>query len=142
MRLKLNIQSEINRKLTSEQLKIVLFKAMMKMQQLATLNVPVDTGRLRNSINLNPAVPGFTNYILSDGVDYGSHVEFGTRPHWTSAENLKGWSRRVLKDEGAAYAIAGAIAKRGTEAQPFFRPALDQVKLVWLPRYFNQVFSK
>jgi len=132
----------VSKKLTIEQLKMVLFKSMIKMQELATINAPVDTGRLRNSINLRPATPGYKNYVLADGTDYGSHVEYGTKPHWTSAENLKGWSRRVLKDTGAAYAIAGAIAKRGTEAQPFFRPALDQVKIVWIPRYFNQVFNK
>lgn len=133
---------DFNDKEVVEKLKIVLFKSMIKMQQLATINVPVDTGRLRNSINLSPPRPGSSRYKLVAGSEYAAHVEYGTKPHWTSAENLKGWSRRVLKDEGAAYAVAGAIAKRGTEAQPFFRPALDQVKIVWVPRYFEQVFSK
>jgi hypothetical protein len=141
MKLKLNIKSGINKELTEDQLKKVLFKSMLKMQNLAILNCPVDTGRLRNSIILSPMTPNYKSYRLSDGVDYGIDVEYGTQPHWTSAKNLKGWSRRVLKDESAAYAIAGAIAKRGTEAQPFFRPALDQVKNIWVKRYVNQVFS-
>lgn len=142
MKLKLNIQSELNRDATIDQLKMVLFKSMIKMQELATINAPVDTGRLRNSINLNPATPGFGSYVLSDGVEYGSSVEYGTSPHFTSPKNLTDWSRRVLRDEGAAFAIAAKIAKFGTEAQPFFRPALDQVKLVWIPRYFEQVLAK
>jgi len=69
-------------------------------------------------------------------------VVHNTSPHITSAENLKGWSRRVLHNENAAYAVMKAIAKRGTEAQPFFRPSLDQVKTIWVPRYFNQILGK
>ena len=142
MRLKFNVESEIKKKLTEEQLKLVLFKSMVKMMELANINCPVDTGRLRNSIVLDPAEPGYSNYILSDGVDYGISVEFGTHPHLVSAENLKGWARRVLKDKNLAYPVAAKIAKFGTEAQPFMRPALDQVKNIWIKRYAEQVLKK
>ncbi len=142
MKLKLNIQSELNKDLTFDQLRKVLFKSMIKMQELATINAPVDTGRLRNSINLNPATPGFDSYVLSEGTDYGPDVEFGTSPRIVNPAELKDWSRRVLKDENASFAVAAKIAKFGTPAQPFFRPALSQVKMVWMPRYFQQVLSK
>lgn len=137
-----NIKNQISKKATVDQLKMVLFKSMVKMQELATINCPVDTGRLRTSINLKPSTFGYSKYLLIDGTDYGVDVEFGTSPHWTSAKNLQGWSRRVLNDKGAAFAIAAKIAKKGTEAQPFFRPALDQVKIVWVPRYYEQTLKK
>ena len=142
MRIKFNIVSKINKKETIEHLKKVLFKSMLKMQELAIINCPVDTGRLKNSIILRPTSPGYGNYKLSDGVDYGIDVEFGTSPHYTSAKNLKGWARRVLKNESAAYAVTKSIAKRGTEAQPFFRPAMDQVKKIWVKRYMAQEFKE
>lgn len=140
MKIKFNIQSKVKKKETVEHLKMVLFKSMVKMHELANIYCPVDTGRLRNSIIMKPTTPGFTSYQLSDGVDYGISVEFGTSPHHTSPKNLKGWSRRVLKNESAAFAVAAAIAKRGTEAQPFFRPALDQVRNVWIKRYMEREF--
>jgi len=142
MKINFNVKSQIDKELTINQLKQVLFKSMLKMQELATINCPVDTGRLRNSINLRPSTPGYTTYQLADGTDYGVNLEFGTSPHFTSASNLKDWSRRVLSDEKAAYAVRNAIAKRGTEAQPFFRPALIQVKKIWVKRYFEEVLGK
>lgn len=142
MKLKFNIDANISKKLTNEQLKKVLFRSMLKMHELATQNAPVDTGRLRNSIILKPATPGYSNYIISDGVDYGIHVEYGTSPHYVSPENLKGWARRVLNKGNLAYPVAASIAKYGTEAQPFFRPALDEVKNVWVKRFVEKEFRK
>lgn len=142
MQIKFKINSELKDELVLEKLKLVLFKSMLKMQQLATINAPVDTGRLKNSINLNPSSPGFLKYNLADGTDYGVDVEYGTNPHFISPKNLEAWSRRVLKDQGAAFAVANKIARFGTPAQPFFRPALVQVKEIWVPRYFNQVLGK
>jgi HK97 gp10 family phage protein len=142
MKLKFNIQSNIKKQKTEDHLKMVLFKCMIKMQELATLNCPVDTGRLRNSILIKPVNPGYSNYILRDGVTYGINVEYGTSPHHVSAKHLKGWARRVLKSESLAYPVAKKIAVKGTEAQPFFRPALDQVKNIWIRRYFKSVFKE
>jgi hypothetical protein len=142
MRLKFSIKSKVETEKAIEGLKMVLFKSMVKMHELATINCPVDTGRLRTSIILKPTSPGYNDYVLSDGVDYGIDVEFGTSPHYLSPANLKGWSRRVLGKESLAFAVANKIAKKGTEAQPFFRPALDQVKNIWVKRYSDQEFRK
>jgi len=77
MKIKFNIQSQVNKKETIEHLKMVLFKSMIKMHELAVINCPVDTGRLRNSIIIKPNTPGYKNYVLADGVEYGISVEFG-----------------------------------------------------------------
>jgi hypothetical protein len=139
----MNIKFSINKKLDKQdihkKLRLVLFKSMLKMHELAIINCPVDTGRLSNSINLDPKAPGFTEYILSDGVEYGSDVEYGTSPHVVSAKHLKGWARRVLKKESLAYPVAAKIRRFGTEAQPFFRPALHQVKNIWVERYYEEI---
>ena len=142
MKIKFSVKSKIDKEETLRLAKAVLFKAMVKMHELAVINCPVDTGRLKNSIILKPTSPGYQNYLLSDGTDYGISVEFGTAPHFTSAKNLVGWSRRVLGNKDAAYAVAKKIAKKGTEAQPWMRPALFQVKEIWIKRYWEQGLSK
>lgn len=141
MNIKFSINTELKRDLTIDKLKLALFLSMIKLQELAVIGCPVDTGRLRNSININPATPGFLTYTVSDGTDYGVNVEFGTKPHYTSVGNLEDWSRRVLGDKKLAYAVRNNIAKYGTQAQPFFRPAMQQVKNIWIRRYVNQVLS-
>jgi len=138
MNIKFNISTKIKREEMIEKAKMVLFDCFVKMQELAVMNAPVDVGTLKNSIKIFPSTPGYKTYVLADGVDYGIHVEFGTRPHYVSAKHLKGWARRVLGDEGAAYPVAKKIALLGVEAQPFFRPALDQVKNIWIKRFWNQ----
>jgi hypothetical protein len=140
MKLKFNINTELEKKEVENRIKIVLFDCMVKMHALANQYCPVDTGRLKTSIHLDPTSPGYASYKLVDGVDYGINVEYGTKPHYVSASMLKGWSRRVLGSEGAA--VAKNISKYGVEAQPFFRPSLDQVKQIWLKRYWKQEFSK
>ena len=44
-----------------------------------------------------------------------------------SLENVKG-SNRAEKVRNLAWAVSMKIKKKGTEAQPFFRPAVEQVK--------------
>ena len=61
-----------------EKAKLVLWKCMNKMEEIAKIKVPVDTGRLKNSIFLSPMQRGSRNYLLADGVDYGIHLEYGT----------------------------------------------------------------
>jgi len=121
--------------------KEILFRSMVKMQEIATMKCPVDTGRLRSSINLDPIFLGAWNYTLSVGVDYGIDVEYGTSPHMVPVKELEGWSRRVLGSADAAFPVALKIAERGTPAQPFFRPSYDEVINIWLPSIKNSVMA-
>ena len=126
---------------TDNLLQEVLYRSMVKMEEIAKYKAPVDTGNLRARIHLNPAYPGANSYVLSDGVEYGIHVEYGTNPHYVPIKPLKEWSKRVLGDENIAYAIRHKIAAKGTQASPFFRPALHEVMYKWLPRIKEQVFG-
>lgn len=69
-------------------------------------------------------------------------ISGNTSPHWVPIAPLLGWAKRHGGDEGFAYAIQQKIAKVGTNAQPFFRPAYYEVKDKWLPFYVNQVLGE
>ena len=69
---------KINEKIVDQKTKLVLFKAMLKMFNTAKRLVPVDTGRLRNSIHLTPTLPGSSLFKLFTNVEYAAAVEFGT----------------------------------------------------------------
>ena len=125
---------------TIEQQKLILWKSMHKMEELAKARCPVGhAGLLKKSIKLNPIAYGAKEYTLVCGEAYGIHVEFGTSPHYVPIQPLKDWSKRVLGDESAAYAVRAKIAKYGTDANPFFRPAFSEVKHFWLPQFWKEV---
>ncbi len=143
MKAQFSIKKELNQEKVKDQLKKVLYDSMLKMQEIAKQNCPVDIGTLRNSIILNPSIRGFNKYELVAGVTYAEDVEFGTKPHTVKdIESLKGWARRVLGDENAAYPVQKKIAKKGIEATPYFRPSLYEVKNIWVKRYLNKAFKK
>lgn len=123
-------------------LKNTLFKSVVKMQELARIAAPVDTGRLRGSIIFNPTYPESNEYILIANVDYAAAIEFGTKPHYVSANELNLWAQRKLGDSGAAFPIAKKIAMFGTRRQPFMLPAKMQVERIWVRRFLAQELAK
>ena len=145
MKINFSVQTpgmQISQNRTIAKAKKVLWLSMHKMEELAKLRVPVDTGLLRRSINLQPRAEGSKEYILADGVEYGEYIEYGTSPHYPPIAPLKKWSKRVLGDESLAYAVAKKIAIKGTSAQPFFRPALLEVKTIWVKKYWARIMSQ
>lgn len=103
------VDINIDERKLEEAAKIVLWKAVNKMVEIAKEICAVDTGLLRERIHLSPASPGEIKYIIGDGVTYGVHVEFGT------------------------YKM---------DAQPFFRPAMDQTLAFWIPRFWKEVSER
>lgn len=132
MKATFSINANINDRKVKKAVQMALFDSMLKMHELAVRRVPVDTGRLKNSIKLRPMTPGRSSYQLIVGAEYGADVEYGTSPHMPPSDALRGWSKRVLKNEDAAFAVAKKIAREGTPAQPFLRPALKEVKDRWV----------
>lgn len=128
------------RKDVIERSKRVLMKSMFKMQELAIERAPTDQGELRNKIRVNPQLLA-ERYELTSGAKHSAALELGSRPFWAPIQPLKDWSRRTLGDEGAAYAVQKSIAKNGIRAQPFMRPAYDEVNLLWIDYYKNQEFK-
>ena len=138
MKLKFNINTKINKEEIIEKIKLVLFKSMLKMHELAVMNCPVDTGILRNSIVLKPMAPGYSSYELGDGVEYGVDVEYGVSPHVIRPVNRK--ALKFTIDNKTIF--SKKVMHPGTEAQPFFRPSLDQVKQIWVQRYWEKELGK
>lgn len=134
-----NINQEVKKRS-----KKVLYRAMLTMQNIAIQKAPVDTGTLRTRITISPIEQGFTQYQLIANTDYAAGVEYGTDPHKISAEgfeNLVRWSRRKLGNKNAAWGVKYKIENTGTEAQPYMRPARDEVMNVHIDRIVEVVFS-
>lgn len=86
---------------------------------------------LANSINSIRVTS--LHYRASTGVNYASYVHDGTKPHFPNPSSLVPWVRRVLgapaeEAEGIAFAIARAISRRGTRAQPFAQQTRDKME--------------
>jgi len=78
---RLDVSMDINEETIIKRLRMVLFRVMKRVEELSSRKAPVDTGRLKNSIQLSPKTPGHDDYIVADGVHYGIHQEFGTITH-------------------------------------------------------------
>lgn len=68
---------EVERK-TIKNAQMALLETMVSLERHAKKESPVLTGRLRNSIHTEPKKPA-NKITVSDGVDYGVHVEFGAK---------------------------------------------------------------
>ena len=97
-----------------------LLRIGMKMEREAKVEVPVDTGRLRASINTSQQ--GGLAVRVGTNVKYAIWVHGGTGPHFVPAEKLQPWSKRKGVD---AYAVAKSISRKGTKANPFMQRAFD-----------------
>ena len=72
--------------------------------------------------------PDETTRIIEYISPYADDIEFGTDPHMPNIENLRGWCKRKLGDEGAVFAVAMKIKKHGTKPKPYLRPSIEEVK--------------
>jgi hypothetical protein len=90
------------------------------------------TGDLKASWHPEYANPGKLTAKVGTHLapHYGPDVEFGTRPHFPPIAALKEWAAKKLGDANAAYAVARAIAKRGTKAQKPFQQGTTNVKQI------------
>lgn len=65
---------------------------------------------------------------VSSALKYIVPLEKGSRPHWAPIGPLKLWARRVLGQEGLAWAVRAAIARRGTKPAKMFKDGLAACK--------------
>lgn len=79
-------------------------KAAYELEARAKVEVPVDTGNLRNSIRTTFENDGMTG-VVSTNVEYAIYVEYGTRfmsahPYFTpAAEQVRQSFERAVKSE-------------------------------------------
>jgi len=120
------LDREFNRQLKKcEGVKLVINEMAVKIQEQAVDNVralgAIDTGGLRQSITVDTVSRGF-GAAIGPEEPYGLYVELGTKKHFPPVQPLEEWAHRHGMD-GAGYAIAKKIARRGTQARPFLLPA-------------------
>lgn len=141
MSVKMVYEETIEQKNIEELVYRPLYLSAIKMKELAMRNAPVDMGFLKNSIVVLPNTKLSDVYIIYCGAEYGLFIEYGTSPHWVPIKPLIEWAKRHGGDDNFGYALRGKIAKEGTNAHPFFRPAYNELKEVWIPRYFKGVIE-
>ena len=98
-----------------------LDRGAIYIQSRAKENAPVDTGRLRGSIGVES--PSDRQRVIGGNTDYAEYVETGTRPHFPPPSALAGWAAR--HGGGDPRALAFHIAKAGTKAHPYMKPAAE-----------------
>jgi len=107
-----------------------LLHAAELMQYRARGLVPVEAGRLRDSIKLDKVDE--LKMMVSADAPYSGFVEFGTRPHV-----IRPKVRRALRFEvDGKVVFATRVYHPGTSPHPFFEPAFDYV-VERLPKIFN-----
>ena len=79
--------------------------------------VPVDTGRLRASINVKRE---FLIKAIGTNVEYATDVEFGTGPHEIVAKNKK-----VLANKKKGIIFGKKVKHPGSKPRPYMRPAFE-----------------
>lgn len=99
--------------------------SLLRIQAQSTKNAPFGTsGNLRNNwdIRMGRFEGSLSSGAREKGFGYGTAVEYGTRPHFVSANAISLWAnRRGLNP----YAVAKSISKKGTKANPFFKKSVD-----------------
>lgn len=127
---------------------IAVVKAAYDMENNAIENVPVDTGKLRRSINVE-VVPTSDGYRINFnvGTNYSAFVEYGTPPHDILPKNKKALRFEVGKKQrlGAKlspskgnFVITRRVKHPGTRPQPFMVPALHTAINTYIPKRIKE----
>ena len=108
---------------------------LTRSQEIIVQNKSVYTGNLLQSIKIEHLSK--TAYRINYYAPYAHDIEYGTEPHYIPPEELYDWVGKKLniKDKDVrgkvSYLIARKIAKEGTEAKPFVRPAIHEAIAKW-----------
>lgn len=88
---------------------------------------PQDTGELIESLESRVRMAGAQlQIVVGSDADQAAPMEFGTVPFFPPVSELRGWARRVLGDEDAAFGVALKISQEGIDEQPYLVPALRE----------------
>ena len=96
--------------------------------------VAVDEGMLKKSGHVEDE---FLEKIVKYDAPYADDIEFGSDPHYVPFKDLQGWVHRKRADLGVKPSavdrvvkhIQDKIGEHGTDAQPYLRPAFDEVEV-------------
>lgn len=110
------------KELLKDEIDKALLSSVLDMEREAVLNVAVDNGELRNSINYKEKSTGdVIEYHLTTDAPHAKYIEFGTKAHYPPQDVIKAWAERQGIENW--FVIWLSIGKKGTKARPFLRPA-------------------
>lgn len=72
---------------------------------------------------------------------YGAAVETGTGPHTPPHAAIERWAKKKGLPKGVSYAIVKTIQKKGTKAQPFFKPGWEESQ-DYIKSQFDKVLDR
>lgn len=156
----MSVSGELHYKNFSENLRREILRDLLGLSEHLTglfqQNVSVgSSGNLRGSFGYNiTEVQEGVALSVGTPVEYGAHLEFGTKPHWVPIDPLIRWvnaklesfvttvempgapkkriatgKRREKMVERLAYAIQQKIGKRGTEGRKYMEKSLREMGL-------------
>lgn len=114
--------SSVDEKKVEKRLVMALESVVRSGEVEATQEVPVDTGRLKNSIK-TLRLDKYTRALVANA-EYAAAVEKGTDPHTINPTDAD-----ALFWEGASHPVM-SVQHPGTPAQPFMQPALDYMRSI------------
>ena len=120
---------ESARQVVQEETRKGVERSVIQIEADAKRLSPVDTHTLQRSITHEVTASGTdvtgragSNLVYAPVVEYGRSAGAAMPP----PSALTGWMRRHGMDETYAFALARAIARRGTRPKPYLKPALDK----------------
>lgn len=125
-----------NRK-TQKRLQREVDNTATKIHRTAREMAPNDTGGLRWGINI---AVRYLSAVVWSSADYSLAVERGQKPGtWPNPYLLQGWVKRKLKIskkrlKSVTFLVGRKIFRKGTEAQPYFGPAVKKYKTRFFQR--------
>ncbi len=138
-----------------EEMDSAMDESGMLLTGMVAARTPVNYGLLRASIgwpsgfeksgtmtDLLRGIVGAADKTGVSGVStstYVTYVEEGTSPHWPPSAPLKLWAIRKFGDERIGYAVARAIAARGTKGVHMFQRAWNEGGRERVTRIWRQV---
>jgi hypothetical protein len=98
------------------------------LEEVVRDKTPTDTGTLRGSTIGEVRTRGISlEGIVNQSQSYSLAVEIGQpKGTYVSPDQLKGWARRKLGDESAAYSVSKSIKAKGTQGAHMFRDAWNE----------------
>ena len=109
---------------TQQRIKDTVNEFALKIQKSAKKRCPVDTGRLRSSIVIEPYNGGFTARVGTN-VKYAPYVEFGTGKYAVEGNGRKTpWAYKNRDGE--------LIWTAGQKPQPYLLPAFNEHKQAYI----------
>lgn len=106
----------------------IVERSARRVEGLAKQKVPVKFGELRRSIDVERVGPLSMTVVVNK--EYGSAVEFGTRPHDITPKRKKalafkpGGGFRFWDESGRI--VVRKVRHPGTKGKPFLRPAMEE----------------